>query len=337
MNRMKYVLAAASFAALGAAGCSGSREQVVVWPDPPDEPRIEYVRTLKGEEDFRGAVGEVVSGLAGEKSIVHLTRPFDVTTAGKGIVYVTDASQGTLRFDLNKGEVEPIGEKSEVELDNPRGIAYAHGNVYLSVASKGQIVVLDDEGKYVRTIGEPGQYPGAIDLVCDTVRNRLIIVDNKRHNVFVHTLAGDSLFALGKRGEADGEFNFPQSAAVDRDGNIFVVDAFNFRIEVFDANGKYVRQFGSQGDAFGMFNRPKGIAIDSDDNIYVLDAVHQNYQIFNREGQLLLFVGRYGTDNRGFINPVSIAIDGEDNIYVTDHLNGRLQVFRYLKSNSNNP
>lgn len=333
MKRMTFVLAAALslFPLLPLAGCSGAKETAIVWPAPPDEPRIAFVRSVRGEDDFRGAVGTVVSGLAGEKSIVKLSRPFDVAVARDGRVYVTDVAQGIFLFDLKKGRVEVLGAKSSVELRNPRGIAWARGNVFISLASTGQIVVLDDAGKYVRTIGEPGQFPGAIDVVCDTVRDRLIVVDNKRHNVFVHSMAGDSLFALGRRGEAEGEFNFPQSAAVDRDGNIYVVDAFNFRVEVFDADGRFLRTFGSQGDAFGMFNRPKGIALDSRGNIYVLDAMHQNYQIFNQEGALLLFVGKYSSGNEGFINPVSIAIDGDDTIYVTDQLNARLQVFRLLE------
>jgi DNA-binding beta-propeller fold protein YncE len=322
MTRMKHVLSMIAFAAsaLLLGGCAGSKEQALVWPEPPDEPRIEYVRTLQGEEDFRGAVGKALSEVAGEQSIVKLSRPYDVCVAGEGRIYVTDVSQGVFLFDINKGEVEVLGEKSTLELKNPRGIAYGRGNVYVCLASLGQIAVLDDEGKDVRTIGSRGQFAGMVDVVCDTTRNRLIIVDNKAHNVFVYSMSGDSLFALGTRGEEDGQFNYPQSAAVDKDGNIYVVDAFNFRVEIFDVNGKYVRKFGSQGDLYGMFNRPKGIALDSFGNIYVLDALHQNFQMFNQQAELLMF-----------INPISIAIDDRNTIYVTDQLNGRVQVFKVLK------
>jgi DNA-binding beta-propeller fold protein YncE len=335
MIRMKHVLTIAAFAlaALDLGGCSGSKEQAIVWPEPPDEARIQYVRTLRGEADFTSAMGKALSDVAGDKSEVRLSRPYDVCEAGEGRIYVTDVAQGVFLFDLKEGDVKVLGEKSATDLKNPRGIAYARGNVYVSLAGLGQILVLDDEGKDVRTIGAAGQFTGLVDIVCDTARNRLILVDNKIHNVLVYSMAGDSLFALGSRGEGDGQFNFPQSAAVDKDGNIYVVDAFNFRVEIFDVNGKYLRKFGSQGDKFGMFNRPKGIALDSFGNIYVLDAMHQNFQVFNQEAQLLMFVGKYSPGNDGFVNPVSIAVGEGNTIYVTDQLNGRVQVFTVLKGN----
>jgi hypothetical protein len=202
---MKYVLAFIAFAltTLLSGGCSGSKEQVLVWPDPPDEARVQYVRTLRGEEDFRGAMGKALSEVAGEQNVIHLSRPYDVCVAGGGRVYVTDVSQGVFLFDLEKGEVEVLGEKSSIDLRNPRGIAYGKGNVFLSLPDLGQVLVLDDEGKDLRTIGARGQFTGLVDVVCDTARNRLILVDNKLHNVLVYSMAGDSLFELGTRGEGD--------------------------------------------------------------------------------------------------------------------------------------
>jgi len=333
MNKIICVLCVFAFAGASTllTGCSGAKESAIVWPAPPDTARVRYVRSFHGEEDFRSGVGSVVTGLTGEKSIIRLSRPFDVCVADRGRIYVTDVSQGIFMIDPEKGDVEVLGAKSTVELKNPRGISWSRGEVYVSLASLGQIAVLDGEGKFVRTIGRPGQFTGAVDVVCDTLRRRVVIVDNKEHRVFVYSESGDSLFTIGRRGEEDGEFNFPQSVAVDRQGNFYVVDAFNFRVEIFDSAGTFLRKFGSQGDAFGMFNRPKGIALDSHDNIYVLDALHQNYQIFNNAGEMLLFVGKYSPGNDGFANPVSIAIDGDNQIYVTDQLNSRVQVFRLLK------
>lgn len=314
-------------------GCSGAKEGAIVWPAPPDEPRVAFVRSLRGEDDFSSGVGAALSSIAGERSIIHLKTPFDVCVAGKDIVYVSDLSQGIMKFDIGRGNVEPIGEKSTEELKDPRGIAYGHGQLFIGLLGSGRITVLDDDGRLVRNIGVPGQFPSVIDIVHDSLRNRIVFIENTMHQVFVYSETGDSLFTIGRRGQDTAAFNYPQSVAVDRDGNIYVVDAFNFRVQVFDVDGGFLSMFGRQGDVWGAFNRPKGISTDSYGNIYVLDAMHQNFQIFNRAGEVLLFVGKYSKGNDGFINPVSIAIDAENIIYVTDQLNSRVQVFKLLKGN----
>jgi DNA-binding beta-propeller fold protein YncE len=339
MHRARTILSLLVLAVATAfiAGCGGSQsvqhEARIVWPEPPDTPRVAYLRTYRGEDDFGGGLGSVVGSLAGKQNVVKLLRPFDICLAGDDRFYVTDANQGVILFDLKNREVKALGEKSSVELKDPRGISYGHGNVFIGLAGSGKIAVLDDGGNLVRVIGKNGQFPNPVDVVCDTMRRRIAIVDSKLHQVFVYSETGDSLFTIGRRGTAEGEFNYPTGIAVDSAGNFYVVDSFNFRIEIFDSTGKYTRMFGKQGDAYGTFARPKGITLDSYGNIYVLDGLHQNFQIFNNAGELLMFVGRGSPGNDGFQNPVSIAIDRANRIYVTDNLNARVQVFELLKGN----
>ena len=337
MKLRTYVLGLATALGLLVAGCGGSKEAATdsrfVWPQPPDTARVAYVRTLKGEDDFSGGLGGVVSAIAGKKAIVKFERPFDVCTAGEGRVYVTDAMQGLILYDTKEQTVEPIGAKIGFELKDPRGIAYGRHRLFAGVAGMGQVIIIDDGGNYVGRIGRADQFKNPVDIALDTSRSRVYIVDNRLHQVLVYSEKGDSLFAIGRRGTGDGEFNFPQGIALDKAGNVYIVDSFNYRVEVFDTNGTFLRTFGKQGDAYGTFARPKGIAIDTYDNIYVLDGMHNNFQIFNNGGELLMFVGRYSTGNDGFQNPVSIAIDSRNTMYVTDNINGRVQVFQLLSGN----
>jgi hypothetical protein len=321
---------------LGLAGCAGSgavEQQHLVWPMPPDEPRIEYVKTFTGESDFPGALTGFLKAIGGEARGVQLSRPFDVCLDDSGRILVTDVVQGVIAFDTTHRSVTRLGEKSRISLASARGIASGHGKTFIGLSEPGQIAVLGPNDSLLYLIGKRETFPNPLDIVCDTARNRLIIVDNKLHNVFLYSESGDSIMALGKRGEAPGQFNFPQSAAIDSAGNIYVCDAFNFRIEVFNTAGIYQRSFGRQGNVFGMFERMKGIALDSYRNIYVLDALHQNFQIFSNEGKMLLPVGEQSAGNEGFQNPVSIFIDANNTIYVTDQINARVQVFRLLKGN----
>jgi DNA-binding beta-propeller fold protein YncE len=333
---MLYCTVVSLFGILGLIleGCGGSsqaeKDNSLVWPSAPDEPRIKYLKTLRGGDDYETGIGSLTRRLTGGSS-TGLVSPFDICSDGNGHVWVTDAVQGVLLFDDVRKEVQLLGELSSTPLKDARGIAYGNNKVFVGVSSSGQVVVLTPEGKSLYTIGNKGRFPNPVDVVCDSTRQRILIVDNRLHNVSVFSEKGDSLFTIGRRGTEDSCFNYPQSAAVDNLGNIYVVDAFNFRIEVFDSSGRYLRKFGQQGDRWGMFGRPKGIALDSHRNIYVSDAFFHNFQIFNQQAELLLFVGKFSFGNDGFQDPVSLAIDAKNTLYVTDQLNKRVQVFQLLK------
>ncbi len=328
------VLCAVSLAFLF-GGCGGSKqsEKAIVWPDPPDTARIKYIGTYRSEDQFKSSVGKSLEGLGGKNSWFSFSRPFDVTGDNHGHIFVTDAAQGIFMIDENKSEFSKIECKTcTFKTNNPRGIAADSNRIFVGLPDLGQVVVLSHTGELLDTIGRRGTFPNPLDIVLDTVRHRLFVVDNRLHQVRVFTDHGDSLFSIGTRGYGDGEFNFPQSLAVDKFGTIYVVDAFNFRVEIFDTNGTFVRKFGKQGDRWGDFAMPKGIAVTADTNIYLLDAQHHHFQIFNNQGELLLFVGKYSAQNDGFINPVSMFIDNRNRVYVTDQLNARVQIFQILQT-----
>lgn len=127
------------------------------------------------------------------------------------------------------------------------------------------------------------------------------------------------------------KLNMPSYVAVDGHDNLYVTDAMNFSIRVFDEHGTYIKSIGQVGDSPGSFARPKGISVDSDGNLYVLDAIFGNFQIFNNNGQLLLYVGQEGGKPGEMMLPSGIFIDRDDRIYVADTFNHRLQIFQYLK------
>src|SRR5262249_27505128 len=68
-------------------------------------------------------------------------------------------------------------------------------------------------------------------------------------------------FRFGKAGAGNGEFNLPSSMAVDPEGNLFVADMFNNRIQKFTSAGVFLRSYGRQGFGDGLFLNPAGVAI----------------------------------------------------------------------------
>ena len=119
--------------------------------------------------------------------------------------------------------------------------------------------------------------------------------------------------------------------AVDKEGNVYVTDTLNNRVEIFDADGNFISEFGKAGDGPGHFARPKGIAIDGDGHIWVADEVQSRVQVFDNEGRLLLYLGERGWYPGQFQALYGIAADNHNNRIITsEQFPGRVQVFRYV-------
>ena len=153
--------------------------------------------------------------------------------------------------------------------------------------------------------------------------------DEHRVRVF-NGLTGAHLFDFGKRGSENGEFNLARDAAVAPDGRVYVVDTGNFRVQVFDRDGKFLKAFGSVGRQPGSFARPREIAIDREGRVYVSDAAFGNLQIFDAEGGLLLHIGERSERDQParYMLPSGIAVDRDGRIYMADEYFRRVDVYR---------
>lgn len=314
---------------------AAAAESEIVWPLPPDPPRIRYLRTLSGSQDFGNKRNKrwrrLFLGPEAEK-VTALVKPYGVTTDAKGRIYVTDTGLGAvLIFDEVEKSVRLLGAGGHVRLSTPIGIAIdAQDRIFVADSALHQVVVFNQAGEPVMALGKDESLQAPSGLAVDVERNRLLVTDSHEHKVFVYGLDGAAAGGWGGRGTGDGEFNFPTNIAVDGSGRVYVVDTGNFRVQVFDSDGKFLSKFGQAGDGFGDFHRPKGIATDGEGHVYVVDAAFNNFQIFDPEGSLLLFVGSYGKGPGNFWVPAGIHIDGQDRIYVADQINARIQVFQYL-------
>ena len=140
--------------------------------------------------------------------------------------------------------------------------------------------------------------------------DRLYVVDIKHHQVQVlDKRSGRLLFKFGEAGSKLGELFHPTNIAIGPDGDVYVVETSNFRVQRFTADGKPVRVYGEFGSELGTFSRPKGIAIDRAGRLYVGDAAFENVQIFDNSGKLLLFFGQPGDRAEGLNLPAGVSID----------------------------
>lgn len=131
----------------------------------------------------------------------------------------------------------------------------------------------------------------------------------------------------GSLGSGDGKFNNPHAVAVDSNGNVYVADRRNHRIQKFDASGQYLDQWGFPGNGAGEFRNTCGVTVDDSGNVYVADTGNDRIQKFDANGMFLAQWGESGTAPGQFQSPAAVAVDRRGDIYVVDTRNHRIQKF----------
>lgn len=134
----------------------------------------------------------------------------------------------------------------------------------------------------------------------------------------------------GASGPENGNFSYPAAVAVNSTGFVYVADAFNNRIQVFYANGKFAFQWGAFGTENGNFSKPMGIAIrQSSGQVFVTDTYNHRFQIFSANGNWQETQGSYGSGDGQFNYPVGLAVtqSGLVDVYIADLSNHRIQKF----------
>ncbi|MEE8265305.1 MAG: NHL repeat-containing protein, partial [Acidiferrobacterales bacterium] len=132
--------------------------------------------------------------------------------------------------------------------------------------------------------------------------------------------------AWGEPGPAPGQFNDPTGIAI-AGNEVFVSDARNGRIQVFDLDGKFKRQFGSKGDGPGQLGRPMNLTIAGDE-LYVADYWNDRIQVFGLDGTPHRLIGRAGSGPGEFDAPGGVAVAANGDLFVVDFYNQRVQHLR---------
>src|SRR5918912_1625219 len=290
-------VAGGSLTAVAADKKKATAEPTLVWPLPPDPPRIRFVTAYRAVDDFKKKKPgwkSVLLGADSQQRIGQLMKPYGIAVAKDGRVFVTDtAARRVFVFDPNARTVTFIGDNGPGKIAKPVGVAVDdNGMVFVADATLKRVFGYGADGRMTIAIGHDGELQNPSGLAIDRARRQLYVADAKKHQVLCYSSAdGSFIRAIGKRGTEKGEFNFPTNLSGDRRGQLYVADTLNFRVQVFDASGAFVKSIGTQGDSPGHLNRAKGVGVDSDGHIYVADTSFNNFQIFDADGNILLFVG----------------------------------------------
>jgi sugar lactone lactonase YvrE len=320
----------------------------IVWPNPPAIARIRYqafysaqklsqvdtpdTKKKKWMDRLAGTQTASESG----KVLFQLAEPYGMAVDSKNNLYVADQKVGAIFvFNTETREVELIKNKTHAHFARIIGLAMDDNDrLFVSDPGLRHILTFDANHKAEDVISDGMVEPGGLAL--DKENRLLYVADVELDQILIYD--ADSFRLLRKIGTTGhkhelttpGDFSKPTAVAVDQDGNLYVCDTLNNRIEIFDADGKFVSTFGKAGDGPGYFARPKGVAIDSDGHIWVADGMQDRVQVFNKDAQLLISFGGHGLMPGQFQGLVGIVTDKNNRVFTSEMFPGRVQQFRYV-------
>ena len=329
----------------------------IVWPNPPAIARIKFENLLSGQQiDWAGLESKQkpkqswMDRLAGaqpdtqikdvaKKVGFQLIRVYGVAADSKGNIYAADQAVGAI-FIFPKADKEPLqllknGTDAHFGLLN--GLATDDDDrLFVTDLKLHHVLVFNAKHAVEASFGAE-QLVSPAGIAIDTTNRFVYVVDSQQDQVLVFD--ADSYKLLRRIGTAGkkhmltgpGDFSLPTNVALDKEGNVYVTDTLNNRVEMFDADGAFINEFGKPGDGPGRFARPKGIAVDCDGHIWVADEIQSRVQVFDREGQLLIYFGQQGVYPGQFQALYGLAYDKQGNRVITsEQFPGRVQVFRYV-------
>lgn len=321
----------------------------IVWPNPPAITRIKFttwyasdktMRDLQGNKQKKSGWMDRLAGTQSNDEVFlqpfQLLQPYGLAVDSKGSLYIADQKVGAIFiFNTETREVDLIKNSVHAHFARIIGLAMDDSDrLFVSDPGLRHILVFDKDHKPEDVITDGIVDPGG--LAIDTQNRLLYVADVQVDQVLVYD--ADTLKPLRKIGTtghnheltSPGDFSKPAAVAVDTEGNLYVADTYNNRVEIFDADGNFVSTFGKAGDGPGYFSRPKGIAIDGDGHIWVADGMQDRVQVFNKDGQLLIAFGGHGLLPGQFQGLVGITIDKRNRVFTSEIFPGRAQQFQYV-------
>ena len=300
------------------------------YPAPPESPRIQFLTAITDEVDIgveKDAFMEFVTGKT--EAVMNIARPWDIDHL-PGKLYIVDKTyRRVLIIDLENTKFEFVESAAGGPLLNPGGIFVSKsGYKYVADRDRRQIVVYDQSNKFTRVF-EAGPEFQPVDVV--VYENRLYACDVNEEviKIFDRT-SGQLIDTITGSGEIGGKFRLPSHLTIDEQGNLYVTDFLNFRVQKFDSNGNFVKTIGESGDFPGAMPRPKGIAVDREDHLYAVDSAFEVVQVFDTQtGTVLMPFGKFGSLSGGTWLPAGIHIDYDNMAYFSEFIDPGFRA-RYL-------
>jgi sugar lactone lactonase YvrE len=267
----------------------------------------------------------------------RLMRPRAMTMDENDNLYIVDMWGRIQVFDAD-GKYLRGWRTPEIEHGKPVGMGMANdGSVMVADTHYFRVLFYSRDGMWdqSRTIGgvngdDPGQFHFITDVVQTKEGHYYIGHYGQNDQIQEFSLERNFVRRWGGQGGAPGQFSRPQTLLLDKEGLLWVADACNHRIQVFQLDTpepKLVKVFGRPGKQLGEFSYPYGMCLDSDGTVLISEFGNHRVQRFDRDGKLLQAWGTPGSSHGQFNCPWALIVDSKRRVHVLDSQNHRVQRF----------
>ncbi len=177
---------------------------------------------------------------------------------------------------------------------------------------------------------------GLSEVICDVAvseEGNVYVVDCLANTIRVFDSDGVLIDTWGSYGSDPGQFRFGTpnqnmgGIDLDAEGNVYVFDTGNNRIQKFSPEHAFMLQWGRPGIGVGEFRSPLGVVDRNTARVYVADSANSRVQVFDLNGTYLDQWGEVGDLDGQFQTPVAIAVGNDSTVYVADPVAARIQHF----------
>ena len=268
------------------------------------------------------------------KVMDDMIQPWGIVINQKDQIIISECDGHQVAVFTRDGKkIRSIGTQGRKPLKWPRGIALdGKGNIFVAEMGNHRVQKFNIQGQLLESAGMAGKGPEQFQdpkgLAFNFVNNKVYVADVNRVQVMNSDLTFHGSF--GRQGSGEGQFSNASGIACDNRGNVYVSDKENRNIQVFAAEGQFLKTFLSRGRRTlfgGGVVAPVALAIDAYGLVYVSDNTTNSIYVYSPEGACMASFGKEGHAPGEFKSPRGIMVTEGGVIYVCDFGNDRLQVF----------
>jgi tripartite motif-containing protein 71 len=252
-------------------------------------------------------------------------------------IYVVDSNHRQVKYFSSGGKQLGAFGKS---LDTATGEGFLNplyvavnpkGDIYVTDRSAAAIQIYSSTGKYISKFApktnEPNFSWSPLSLAFDK-QGLMYVVDatKDQHRILVFDTSGQLKLQFGKEGTANGEFEFANGLTIRSNGDIYVADSNNSRVQVFTKDGAFKAVIGKGGK--NSLGHPVALGFDAKGQLNISDTFAHSIMVYDAAGKFLFKYGSYGDGDGQFMFPMGLAVY-KNSVYVVDREGKRIEVWEY--------